>query len=331
MGEPDKAAVRQRGALRPETEFGIGRLFDVVPDAVIVGEASTGQIVLWNPAAAAMFGYEPDAGPGLLIEDLVPEAMRSAHREGINRLARSEPTPLIDSESMVELSARRRDGSELWIELRLAHLAGPNRGRFALAVIRDITIRREADAARDKAIRELREVRLELERRNEELELISRTDHLTGLWNRRHVEESLEKALSASRRHDGQVSVLLLDVDEFKSVNTRFGHPVGDVALQEIAARLRDKVRTEDTLGRWGGEEFLVVLPDASVSEAFAAGERFRAAVGAEPVSAATAEIPVTISAGVACSRSGDKEGLLADADAALSRAKSAGRDRLST
>lgn len=321
---PESAGPQADVGARPDAEFGIGQLFGVVPDAVIVGDAATGRIVRWNPAAAAMFGFGPDEGPGLLIEDLVPDSMRADHRAGMSRLAKSDPTPLIDSETIVELPARRKDGTELWIELRLAHITGPSDGRFALAVIRDISIRREADAAREAVLREMEELRLELEQRNRDLDVMSRTDHLTKLWNRRHVEEHLTMALSASRRHQRAVSVLLIDVDEFKAINDGHGHQAGDRMLREIAARLRTAVREEDTLGRWGGDEFLVVLPDTDSEAAIATAERLRAAV-------ADSAVTVTISVGVAVAVSGDRDALLADADAALARAKQSGRDRSAT
>ncbi|MGH9150934.1 MAG: GGDEF domain-containing protein [Acidimicrobiales bacterium] len=257
--------------------------------------------------------------------------MKAAHRDGIARLARGNPTPLIDSESVAELQACRKDGAELWIELRLAKVTSRDRGQFALAVIRDITIRREAEAAREAAIKELKRLQDELHQPNQQLELISRTDHLTGLWNRRHVEEHLDMALSASRRHDRHLSTLLLDVDDFKGVNSRHGHQIGDVTLREIATRLRDNARAEDTLGRWGGDEFLVVLPDTALTEARAAAERLRVAVAASPVRTRNADIPVTISIGVAGCTTSDKGRVLADADRALSRAKDAGRNRAST
>jgi diguanylate cyclase (GGDEF)-like protein/PAS domain S-box-containing protein len=328
---PESARPQADVGTRPDDEFGIGELFGVVPDAVVVGDAATGRVVRWNPAAAAMFGFAPGEGPGLLIEDLVPDSMRAAHRAGMERLAHGEPTPLIDSETIVELPARRKDGTELWIELRLAHITGPDEGRFALAVIRDISIRREAEAAREAVLQEMDALRLQLEQRNRELDVVSRTDHLTRLWNRRHVEEHLTMALSASRRHERPVAVLLLDIDEFKAVNDGHGHQAGDRVLREIAARLRTAVRGEDTLGRWGGDEFLVVLPDTTTEAAIVAAERLRAAVAATPLEVAGAEVSVTISVGVAVAVSGDEDGLLTDADAALARAKQGGRNRCAT
>lgn len=311
-----------------EHDFGVGEILRVVPDAVLVGDASTGRVVLWNPAAAAMFGYEHDEGPDrLLIEDLVPATMREAHRAGITRLAAGEPTPLIDSESAVELQAVRKDGTEIWIELRLAHVVGRSRGSFALAVIRDISIRREAETAREAAVRDLTEIRGELEDRNRELDHAARTDHLTGLWNRRHIEEHLAAAFSSAQRHRRPVSLLLVDADEFKLVNERHGHPAGDRVLQEIAERMRSSVRAEDTIGRWGGEEFLVILPDTDQPVALAAAERLRAAVADDVIQMDDVELRVTVSVGIAGSTAPVRDELLQAADEALREAKRSGRN----
>ncbi|MGH9030488.1 MAG: GGDEF domain-containing protein [Acidimicrobiia bacterium] len=169
-----------------------------------------------------------------------------------------------------------------------------------------------------------------MEQRNRDLDLLARTDHLTGLWNRRHVDEHLDMAVSAARRHERPLSLLLLDIDEFKSINSRFGHQIGDHALQEVAARLKSHVRTEDTVGRWGGEEFLVVLPDTDTPVALSAAERLRAAIGDEPVRCGGNDLELTVRIGVAGDEPASQDALLTGADGALARAKAAGRNRCS-
>lgn len=310
-------------ATSPE-DFGFGRLFTIVPDAVIVGEAPSGRVVLWNPAAAELFGYDAEEGPGLLIEQLVPEALRGGHRAGIARLADGQPTPLLDSEATVELRACRKNGTELWIELRLAHITTPRPGSYAVAVIRDITTRREAEAVQQR-------LQAELHAQNEELERISRTDHLTGLWNRRHIEEHLTMALSAAARHGRPTAVLLIDVDNFKRVNGELGYESGDAVLCVVARRLSQEVRTEDTIGRWGGEEFLVVLPDTGEQVAALAAERLRAVIAATAIDTPAGDTLVTVSVGVAESVDPDYTAVVRSADEALRRAKTNGRNRIET
>jgi diguanylate cyclase (GGDEF)-like protein len=165
----------------------------------------------------------------------------------------------------------------------------------------------------------------ELRLRNAELDLTSRTDALTGLRNRRHLEEQLQRLTTAT----GQLSLLLLDVDRFKLVNDHRGHAAGDQVLRVVAARLRDATRPGDLPGRWGGEEFLVVLPDTGAAEAAALGELVRARIAADPVPLDGTPLRVTVSVGVASGAADGWEGLVRRADTGLYTAKEAGRDRV--
>ena len=115
--------------------------------------------------------------------------------------------------------------------------------------------------ARVHAALRTKQLQDELRLRNTELDVMSRTDSLTGLHNRRHLEERLEELASLLRRHGGELAVLLVDVDRFKRINDEHGHATGDAVLRTLAHRLRDGIRAEDVPGRWGGEEFLVLLP----------------------------------------------------------------------
>ena len=167
----------------------------------------------------------------------------------------------------------------------------------------------------------------ELRARADELDRVSRTDHLTGLHNRRHIEEHLRGLRSASRRHGYPLAVLVVDVDHFKQVNDTVGHAAGDDVLVEVARRLEATVRSEDLVGRWGGEEFIVLAPHTDVTAAAALGERLRAAVGGTPVVGGGRELTVTISVGAAAG-DGDDD-LVVQADRHLYAAKAAGRDRV--
>ena len=172
------------------------------------------------------------------------------------------------------------------------------------------------------------EGRTELARLNVELEWISRTDPLTGLYNRRHVEEHLRLAASAARRHRQPLSVLLVDIDHFKAVNDQLGHEAGDVVLRAAADRMRTGVRAEDLVGRWGGEEFVLILPVTPLDGALVVADRLRAAMCESDVEAAPGRsVLVTVSVGCASSTAPEPDELLRLADAALYRAKAAGRD----
>ncbi|MBI5103438.1 MAG: diguanylate cyclase [Solirubrobacterales bacterium] len=166
-------------------------------------------------------------------------------------------------------------------------------------------------------------------RRFTDLEDLAYTDELTGLPNRRGATRRLDALLSRSRRHQRDLAVLLLDADHFKAVNDRHGHAVGDAVLRELAALLRSRVRREDVVGRWGGEELVVALSDTDEAGAAALAEDLRAAVAAQPLRADGVDVPLTVSIGVASWRGEDLDGLVMRADRALYAAKEAGRNRI--
>ncbi|MDT4906048.1 MAG: two-component system, cell cycle response regulator, partial [Pseudonocardiales bacterium] len=140
----------------------------------------------------------------------------------------------------------------------------------------------------------------QLQQRNAELDRTSRTDQLTGLFNRRHLDEELMRRNKDSLRHDDPVCLLLLDIDHFKHVNDTYGHPVGDQVLREFAQRMSLGVRAGDVAGRWGGEEFLVILARTDLAGAQEVAERIRSATAATPMTAAGQDIGVTVSGGCA-------------------------------
>ena len=169
----------------------------------------------------------------------------------------------------------------------------------------------------------------ELVKRNAELDRLSRVDALTGAYNRRHIDEQLQQHASAARRHRQPLSVLLLDIDHFKRVNDTEGHGGGDAVLCEITRRINDAVRAEDIVGRWGGEEFLVVLPQTTLEGALLIAERVREGVARSPVIIGDRTINVTLSGGCAGTDRPEPDDLVRRADEALYRAKDTGRNRI--
>jgi two-component system cell cycle response regulator len=159
------------------------------------------------------------------------------------------------------------------------------------------------------------------------------TDGLTGLYNRRYFEGHLGTQVQEARREDRPLSVLVLDIDYFKSVNDTYGHDAGDDVLREFARRVRKAVRGVDLCCRYGGEEFVVVMPETDLGTAYAAAERIRERIAAQPfpISGRTREIPVTISVGVAglAGRDDTPAKLIKRADEALYAAKRNGRNRV--
>jgi len=155
------------------------------------------------------------------------------------------------------------------------------------------------------------------------------TDPLTAVWNRRAFEDVARREISRSKRTGRSVAVLMIDLDHFKQINDRFGHTAGDAVLVETARRMDEVLRDGDVLGRFGGEEFAVLLPECGPAGAYVAGERVRRAVARDPVVHEGIEIPVTASIGVSSARGGRAPlaTLVDRADRALYRAKGSGRN----
>jgi diguanylate cyclase (GGDEF)-like protein len=142
------------------------------------------------------------------------------------------------------------------------------------------------------------------------------------------VGRELERLILRARRHAQSVSVAMLDIDHFKSINDEHGHAVGDAVLIEVAARIRRRLRGDDLVGRWGGEEFLLVLPETSPEGTHIVAESVRAAIGDEALLLTTGLLVVTASIGCATWESSDaSDDLLGRADLALYAAKAAGRN----
>ena len=197
----------------------------------------------------------------------------------------------------------------------------------------DLEVLRDLAALIDNEIRMevLSQAQLDLIRERDAMYRKSMLDSLTHLWNRQAILDVLERELARSRRTGEPVGVLMADVDHFKGINDTHGHLAGDAALQEIARRLRASVRPYDAIGRYGGEEFLVILAGCGTELTRRIGEKIRSRVGLAPVDLGQIRIPVTVSLGAASSDvvGADPLALVAAADAALYRAKAAGRDRV--
>jgi len=173
-------------------------------------------------------------------------------------------------------------------------------------------------------------VQREREEAVEKLQEYANRDGLTGIANRRFFESRLRDEFLRWQRYGGELSVLLFDLDHFKDINDRFGHAVGDTVLRVMAQRVADAVRVQDIFGRFGGEEFALLLPCTPLADAMIVAEKVRMTICDTPVEAEGVRVPVTASVGGAAARPGlpSYEVLINEADAALYSAKRQGRNR---
>lgn len=246
--------------------------------------------------------------------------------------------PGINGVEIVNRLRKRWDGHTYYIII-LTILCKPEEIRFALDSGADEFISKPyfADTLRARAnvgrrIVTLHETLSEkirlLEEANATISYQASTDELTGLYNRRFFDESLNKSIFASRRHLFPVSLIMIDLDNFKIVNDKYGHSTGDRVLKKFADILRSVARTEDVFARWGGEEFISLLPHTTCVGATDLAERLRKTVESECV--LVTSLLITASFGVVeLKPDDDAESLIKRADKAMYRAKDEGRNRV--
>jgi diguanylate cyclase (GGDEF)-like protein/PAS domain S-box-containing protein len=270
-------------------------LLDSVKDYAIFATDLKGHVTLWNAGAERLTGYSADEVLGRSFagfhDNVQPEDdLTTALTHGRHELERW----------MV-----RKDGSRFWADTVLTPIFDSARvARGFSAIARDVTWRKRLDQDREGLIQRIRQ--------------LARTDELTGLANRRRWHEELDRALAQARRHGTPLCAAMVDLDGFKAYNDAHGHLAGDALLRKTSQAWADALRATDTLARYGGDEFSVILPDCPLEEARTVIDRLRAAT---PGGA-------TCSAGVACSDGAESaESLVRRADMALYDAKRSGRN----
>ncbi|QBE66142.1 PAS domain S-box protein [Pseudoduganella lutea] len=204
---------------------------------VYIGIDAHGHVTAWNRQAERTFGWTAQEAAGRALDELIiPIGLREQHRRGMARYRASGQATVLGKR--LELPAVRRDGSALTVEIRIHATEIDGQLTFS-AFLHDISARKLAEAQREHDIRH---------------------DPLTGLLNRRALEELLPQAQARSQRHGLAFAVLFIDLDGFKAVNDRHGHDAGDALLVEVGRRLRASVRQNDSVVRLAGDEFIVVL-----------------------------------------------------------------------
>jgi diguanylate cyclase (GGDEF)-like protein len=166
---------------------------------------------------------------------------------------------------------------------------------------------------------------------HDEIYRLTTVDGLTQVFNRRYFEETVEREISRCHRYGRQLSLVMVDIDHFKQINDNYGHLAGDHVLKHVASAIKTRVRREDILARWGGEEFALLLPEVDVKGAVLLAEKVRKLIERQKFEFDKQEIPVTISAGVAglATPSYEVSDLVRAADTRLYSAKSEGRNRV--
>jgi len=300
---------------RKQDEISLRRLASIVESSKdgLFNLDSQGVIRTWNPGAQDVFGVEAEQVVGQPLTSLYPDESESEFEALFERLRQGES--VVDYQS-----ARHTPGKDLrHVELTVSVIRGNGAGGGGFAVV-----------ARDVTERLARET--ELHKLTQSLERQANHDPLTGLLNRRGLEKFLFVELERTRREGQRVGAVLIDCDNFKRINDQLGHSVGDVVLQSIAKRLRAALRPSDFLGRIGGDEFMVLLPNTRLAEALQLAERLRLVVAESPLQLQEQMIGITASLGVTLVPENviSIEEIVSHSQHALSQSKSAGKNRVS-
>jgi diguanylate cyclase (GGDEF)-like protein/PAS domain S-box-containing protein len=284
-------------------------LVDSATDGIITVDHN--QVIrMINDSAKRMFGIDADETVvGEHISRFIPEHAREHHTRWVDEFRASgvESRPM---DARAPLFGLRSDGTEIEIEVSISKIRVGEKIEM-MAVIRDIS-------EHTKLIEQLKQA--------------ATHDSLTGIYNRRHGASLLNNEMHRSQRFGQALTVAMLDIDHFKNVNDTYGHACGDLVLNSFVATIAKTLRVSDTICRWGGEEFLVILPGASSVDALNWAERAREAVASiSTIGVGEQAIKVTASFGLASMNKEDKtlEEILKRADDALYRAKGSGRNRV--
>jgi two-component system cell cycle response regulator len=255
-------------------------------------------------------------------------------REALAECVHARPdVVVVDGALAAELTTKIKSDPELY-STAIVVLGCPSSTEDALAGLEEgVSTYVRADWAAGEllgAVRSagrLKRAQEELLTQSEALEALVYADALTNLYNRRFLHRELAVLVATARRHRRDLSLVLVDIDHFKSINDTLGHLAGDRVLVEVAARLRTRLRESDYLGRLGGDEFLALLPDTGAEQAAVVADGLRAATCAAPVVIDGEPVHVTVSGGWASWSGQTPDELLARADQALYQAKADGRN----
>jgi diguanylate cyclase (GGDEF)-like protein/PAS domain S-box-containing protein len=319
------AKAQQEILERQKAEGRYRALFEQSHDAVFIVSFTGAQIDV-NQRACEMLGYSESELLAMKFKDLTIEP--EASDEVIERLLKGEHIPLY------ELMFCRKDGELITAEVN-AELVRDADGEplHIQSVVRDITERKQSELKLHDANEHLRLEIAEKEQLQAQLREQVIRDPLTGLFNRRFLEETLQREFSLAKRQSTTVCLVMIDIDQFKAYNDTYGHEAGDTLLKELGELLRKEVRQSDISCRYGGEEFLVVMPGAALEQGVERAELLRVAFSTGKYSHTGAKLNATISLGVATypTHGGTWEEVLRVADRAMYVAKAAGKNRVAS
>ena len=286
-------------------------IFESCADAILVVDTDY-RVTIANASAESMFGQPLRQLAGQPIHMLIPENARTRHAAHIHQFRSSPVQARYMQEREAEICALRADGTEFPVAVSILK-SGPGANTSLVAIVRDITEQKNLE---------------------KQLKEVAGTDPLTGLPNRRGFVARAEVEIQRATRYRHPMTIAMIDIDLFKNVNDTFGHAVGDRAICHVLDIIRRGLRAHDIIGRWGGEEFTLILTETPPESSINVLERLRCDVELSPFltdSAGQNQSRLTVSIGAAHfgAELDTLETLISQSDEALYLAKQQGRNRL--
>lgn len=307
--------VEERTKALKESEEKYHHLADATFEGIVIHDKQA--VLEVNMNMAKMVGYEVHEVIGKSILDFFPE---EEHEKVIDQVKKFD-------RSRYETQLIKKSGNLLQVEILSREFV--YKGKTArVAAIRDISQWKKVEEDLREAKKELEKANMDLRMEKQHLERLAVTDELTDIHNHRYIVQKLEEEMGRSRRYQKDLAIIMIDIDHFKKVNDTYGHQTGDEVLRKVSQTMKHHLREIDFIGRYGGEEFLIILPETGLDDAYWVAERIRQQI--EMLEFKHSGLNVTISGGVAQfnHQESDLE-LLIRADTLLYKAKGDGRNRI--
>jgi len=277
--------------------------------------------VFVSPNSKELSGYKTDEMIGRNMLDFLIEESKKYISASMKENFEARISGALKRPFLYDVQFMNKDGTTMWFEVSAKPLFKEEQFVGYIGTSRDISDKKAHEKEMKKYIEEL-------EHTNRKLDKLATFDMLTGVYNRRKFEQDVTLAADKNEKYGSPFSIIMFDMDGFKQINDQYGHKMGDVILQEIAAVVKRVLRETDKLFRWGGDEFIILLQETSIKNAFKAAEKLRKTI--EVYEFETESDNLTISLGVGEYMQGDSiDQFLSYVDNALLKAKANGKNRV--